>query len=101
MDDWARSNDDDSPKHHGHNRNQSSRSKDRLSTDERQQGTSDKRSSGRVNFEFRLFVSERCITKGLFTYGVLEKIGRQTGCSDVFFDERTEIPDLPGQILVV
>lgn len=55
----------------------------------------------RVNFDFKLFVGEQYISEGQFTYSSLEKITRQCKCSDIFFDERTEIPDLPGQILVI
>ena len=38
---------------------------------------------------------------GIFTFSSLEQIIKQSGCDDIFIDEKEIIPDLPGKILVI
>ena len=53
----------------------------------------------RTNFDFRVFVKQRYIDSSMFTYSNLDKIVKQSKCMDIFFDDKTQIPDLPGKIL--
>ena len=37
----------------------------------------------------------------LFTYNSIDKIVKSSKCSDIYFDDKTEIPDLPGKIAII
>ena len=37
----------------------------------------------------------------LFTYTNIDEIVKSSKCSDIYFDEKTKIPDLPGKILYI
>ena len=37
----------------------------------------------------------------LFTYTNIDEIVKSSKCSDIYFDESTKIPDLPGKILQI
>jgi hypothetical protein len=53
----------------------------------------------RTNFDFKLFIKQKYIDSSMFTYSNIDKIVSESKCTDIFFDEKTQIPDLPGKIV--
>jgi hypothetical protein len=54
----------------------------------------------RVNFDFRLFVKQNYIDSGVTSWSVLEEIAKDTNIDQIYIDKETEVPDVPGKILI-
>ena len=57
---------------------------------------------GKINLDVKVFIKEKFLTKGgLSSFSFYEQIIKQSGCDDIYIDEKEIIPDLAGKILVI
>jgi len=56
----------------------------------------------RINLDFKVFIKERYLTKGGHcSYQNLDQLIKQSGCDDIYIDEKQNLPDLSGKVLVI
>ena len=55
----------------------------------------------RENFPFRVFIKDEYLKEGLASKSEIEEIIRQTGIDDIQMDNTIQVPDMPGQAMII